>query len=62
MFGIVFLTNGRCGGRGMGEGWIELSLTEHSSPLVSRSLLLFIAFRFHPKCGNDLTAKLLWIK
>lgn len=55
----MLLTNGGSGGEKDGLG---LSLTEYSSPLVAHTLLLFRAFLFQLLCGNNLTAKLVWIK
>lgn len=55
----MLLTNG--GSVGRREGWVG-TLTEYSRPLVAHTLLLFTAFLFQLLRGNNLTAKLVWIK
>lgn len=45
------------------RGRDKIPRAAHSSwPLPPCTPLLFIALPFQPKCGNNLTAKLLWIK
>lgn len=41
---------------------LKLSLTEYCSAWVPCTLLLFTAILVQSQCGNDLIAKLLWIK